>query len=78
MKLRNLALAGLLLLPACDGCFGSTGPQDIKCWSGGVVTFEGRSLDTVYAHSGRYISFRDSQTGLLTNVSGDCRVADSP
>jgi hypothetical protein len=45
----------------------------VKCYSGGVLIYEGRSVGRVYspADSDGW-QFKDATTGMLVEVSGDC------
>ena len=67
----------LLLLVSCSGTmFGSSKPQEIRCWSGGTVMFEGKSIGAVIISRSGHFVFIDHETGRLTEISGDCIMRD--
>ncbi len=52
---------------------------DVECYSGGKAIYSGRSTGKVSSEEGSdgYF-FRDSKSGKLMEVSGDCRVTYVP
>lgn len=70
-----LCLGGGLSCTAAERAkFGSLGsPHSVKCWSGGVVIYEGVSAGKVLSEEnsdGYY--FQERKTGKLMEVSGNC------
>lgn len=85
MKNINVMVILILLLiavgGALSGCTDATmgkltnfgGSAHVKCWSGGVVIYDGRSSGKVLseANSDGYY-FKEDGTGDLKEVSGNC------
>ena len=72
----------ILLMPLMVGCGsgrlnGSTKSQAIKCWSGGVVIYQGTSVGFVIARTANRWTFIDSKTKLLTEIGADCFMQDA-
>jgi hypothetical protein len=50
-------------------------PAAVKCYSGGIIIFDGRSTGRVETvHNSDGWEFKDAATGSFTRVSGDCVV----
>lgn len=51
-------------------------PATVKCYSGGVLIYEGRSTGRVLKEEtgADGYAFKDAATGKLKEVSGDCNV----
>ena len=74
-----LAIIGILLTTSCtdakfDATFGKlSDPAKVKCYSGGKLIYEGISTGAVgNSHQSDGYQLRDSATGNLVEVSGDC------
>lgn len=80
-ELKMKSLMGCILLVFIMGCsnanlarFSALGKRhDVKCYSGGVVIYEGHStgkIENEHQSDGYY--FQDEQTGKFVTVSGNC------
>ena len=87
MRLRKILFAGGMVLFVAMvlfvGCYVTTSPPPrqtgssahIKCWSGGVVFYDGDSEGKVMnAFNSDGYKFMDAKTHQLTQVSGNCLV----
>ena len=78
MRHLIIAVAAIATLSACtdaarDKAFNYANPSHVRCYSGGVEIYNGKSTGRVLETTDSDgWSFRDSKSGELVQVYGDC------
>ncbi len=76
--LAVLALAGYVLTKqAGTGVEAQDKKEElshVRCWSGGVVIYDGYASKNAQLYQGNYTQFRDKSDGKIKTVTGDCLI----